>query len=108
MTAIEERREIAERLRGGYDTFSDGYHVWLNGTLFGSQMCAESEEKLRNAVKTIADLIEPCDRDALLALADEIDAKSNDGTVNPDPMKPIASSLDLFGYASRIREAVGS
>lgn len=39
------------------------------------------------------------DRDALLALADEIDRKSDDGTVNPDPMKPIASSLDLFGYA---------
>lgn len=47
------------------------------------------------------------DRDALLALADEIDRKSDDGTVNPDPMKPIASSLDLFGYARRIREAVG-
>ena len=46
-------------------------------------------------------------RDALLALADEIDRKSDDGTVNPDPMKPIASSLDLFGYARRIREAVG-
>lgn len=44
---------------------------------------------------------------ALLSLADEIDAKSNDGTVNPDPMKPIASSLDLFGYARRIREACG-
>ena len=48
-----------------------------------------------------------CDRDALLALADEIDDKSNDGTVNPDPMKPIASSLDLFGYARRIRKACG-
>ena len=45
--------------------------------------------------------------DALLALADEIDRKSDDGTVNPDPTKPIASSLDLFGYARRIREAVG-
>lgn len=48
------------------------------------------------------------DREALLALADEIDAKLNDGTTNPDPMKPIASSLDLFGYARRIREAVGA
>ena len=46
------------------------------------------------------------DRDALLALADEIEL--NDGTTNPDPMKPIASSLDLFGYARRIREAVGA
>ena len=48
------------------------------------------------------------DRDALLALADEIDRKSNDGTVNPDPMRPLATSLDLFGYARRIREAVGA
>lgn len=48
------------------------------------------------------------DRDALLALAEEIDRKSNDGTVNPEPTRPIASSLDLFGYAQRIREAVGA
>lgn len=47
------------------------------------------------------------DRDALLALADEIMAKSNDGTRDPDPMRPIASSLDLFGYARRIRKACG-
>lgn len=47
------------------------------------------------------------DRDALLALADEIDRKSNDGTTNPDPMRPLATSLDLFGYARRIREACG-
>ena len=46
------------------------------------------------------------DRDALLVLADEINRKSNDGTVNPDPMRPLATSLDLFGYARRIREAL--
>ena len=72
----------------------------------------------------LADLIEPnpdkigtcpenvlkasgIDRDALLALADEIDRKSNDGCINPDPMRPLASSLELFGYARRIREACG-
>ncbi len=49
----------------------------------------------------------PVDLVALLELADEMDAKSNDGTVNPDPMKPIASSLDLFWYSRRIREACG-
>lgn len=47
------------------------------------------------------------DCDALLALAYEIDRKSNDGTINPDPMRPLATSLDLFGYARRIREALG-
>lgn len=44
---------------------------------------------------------------ALVELADKIDRKSNDGTVNPDPMRPLATSLDLFGYARRIREALG-
>lgn len=48
------------------------------------------------------------DRDALLALADEIDRRSNDGCINPGPMRPLATSLDLFGYARRIREAVGA
>ena len=44
---------------------------------------------------------------ALLALADEIERKSNDGTTNPDPMRPLATSLDLFGYARCIRDALG-
>lgn len=44
---------------------------------------------------------------ALAGLADEIDRKSNDGMVNPDPVRPLATSLDLFGYARRIREACG-
>ena len=61
----------------------------------------------QQAIDRIAALRPACDRDALLALAEEIDAKSNDGMANPDPMKPIASSLDLFGYARRIREALG-
>ena len=44
---------------------------------------------------------------ALLALADEIERKSNDGTTNPDPMRPLSTSLDLFGYARCIRDALG-
>lgn len=47
------------------------------------------------------------DAKSLLELADEIDRKSNDGMVNPDPMRSLATSLDLFGYACRIREACG-
>lgn len=47
-------------------------------------------------------------RDALLALADKIECKSNDGTTNPDPMRPLATSLDLFGYARCIRKALGA
>lgn len=129
MPSNDERRRLAGNMRT-FDVFSDGSgRCWLNGTLFGMDVSARSEEGLRNGMAHLASFIEPgdvsgevceiegigvgeplppvVDRDALLSLADDIDRKSNDGTVNPDPMKPIASSLDLFGYASRIREAVG-
>ena len=64
-------------------------------------------EQLEKLVHDVAVEYAGVDREALLALADEIDRKSNDGTVNPDPMRPLATSLDLFGYARRIREACG-
>jgi len=191
MPTNDERRRLAGNMRV-FDVVEDGRY-WLNGTLFGMDVSARSEEGLRSGMAHLASFIEPdnipdnpdetdsplsepeidrerllaiatmmaadsvrsvkkgisvspvyilhaardiaeacgetfgsirnrdltkwgtsivpketiADRDALLALADEIDRKSDDGTVNPDPMKPIASSLDLFGYARRIREAVG-
>ena len=77
-----------------------------------AEACGETFASIRNRDLTkwgtsIVPKETIADRDALLALADEIDRKSDDGTVNPDPMKPIASSLDLLGYARRIRKAVG-
>lgn len=130
MVTDEERREVARRLKSilGLDYCKDPrYAVELASDAIGaSHSNGYSWDKM---LDRIADLIEPplqcpyydsrkhwCSiydvptigRDALLVLADEIDRKSNDGTVNPDPMKPIASSLDLFGYARRIREAVGA
>ena len=111
MTTIEERHKIAERLRMRLANWSGmGWRIHIPE--IGNGVWMENHggnDELEEAAKRLADLVEPsCDRDALLALADEMDAKSNDGTVNPDPMKPIASSLDLFGYARRIREAVGA
>ena len=125
MTTDDERRWLAGNMRV-FDVVGDGRgRYWLNGTLFGMDVSARSEEGLRSGMAHLASFIESdnipdnpdetdsplsdpeIDRDALLALADEIDRKSDDGTVNPDPMKPLASSLDLFGYARRIREAVG-
>lgn len=129
MATNEERRKIAAKLREYASYDEDGELVGC--TEFGEAIlnllsCGDTERECFNA---LADLIEPptqcpyyhsdrhycsvhedlqvIDRDALLALADEIDRKSNDGSVNPDPMRPLASSLELFGYARRIREALG-
>lgn len=141
MATDDERREVARRLRGGYDVVSDAHgRFWLNGTLFGMDITARSEEQIRDGLARLADLIEPtdgfdldtvqrvcfecmegcdepewtlyttiydaiarykrgesgptCDRDALLALADEMDAEKNFVLVG--------------GYARRIREALGA
>ena len=131
MTTDEDRREVARKLREAasyYESMERDVYFYLVESALGLKPARETAYT-PESVRSLADLIEqplqcphyhsdthycsihediqPIDRDALLVLADEIDRKSNDGTVNPDPMKPIASSLDLFGYARRIREAVG-
>lgn len=56
----EERREVARRLRGGYDVVSDAHgRFWLNGTLFGMDITARSEERIRDGLARLADLINP-------------------------------------------------
>lgn len=77
--------------------------------MFGQMRHSTEQERIAYADMMARNSVElhPVDRDALLRLADEIDRKSNDGTTNPDPMRPLATSLDLFGYARRIREACG-
>lgn len=52
-------RELADRLRGGYDVVDDGHRYWLNGTLFGLDICARSEWEIRDGLRMIADLIDP-------------------------------------------------
>ena len=63
MATDDERREVARRLRGGYDVVSDAHgRFWLNGTLFGMDITARSEERIRDGLARLADLIEPgCD-----------------------------------------------
>ena len=129
MISSEERREVAARLRelhlggGSKDlierTLSDAIGAWHKSGMSWDFI-----------TERLADLIEPIDqcpyyhrnqhdcycsvhedmpvgsRDVLLALADKIERKSNDGTNNPDPMRPLATSLDLFGYARCIRKAL--
>lgn len=125
MITDEERREVARRLRDE----ADGGEMHIRDFLGSLCVCIRQERNGYRALHRLADLIEPVermclyydaytnhcgcydtrliDRDALLALANEIDRKSNDGAVNPDPMRPLATSLELFGYARRIREACG-
>lgn len=59
METNDEKRRMSGILRGAYDTCDDGYHVWLNGTLFGLDICAKTEEMLRSGFRHIADLIDP-------------------------------------------------
>ena len=131
MISDEERREVAARLRKaigltefaevlGFNWTDDSDWVWKDVSNLVADLIEPVEPKVRCVaeVKVDGEQLEELahdaaveltgiDREALLKLADEIDRKSNDGTVNPDPMRPLATSLDLFGYARRIREACG-
>lgn len=59
MVTDEGRREVARRLRGPFDVIGQGRYVSLNGTLFGMQLLANSENELRAGVRRLADLIDP-------------------------------------------------
>lgn len=118
MPTDDERREVARRLRGPFDVIGQGRYVSLNGTLFGMQLLANSENELRAGARRLADLIEPqtskqtnpresslsaslCDRDALLALADELER-----AIYFNCSEEREKYLVLF--VERIREAVGA
>jgi hypothetical protein len=132
MATDDERREVAARLRGGYDVVSDAHgRFWLNGTLFGMDITARSEERIRDGLARLADLIEPgepevrcvaevkvdgerleklvhdaaveltgIDRDALLALADEMDRVGYNDWLHSGEWEPEE-------IARRIRGALG-
>ena len=60
MITDDERRRVADNLRGGYDVISDaGGTFWLNGRLFGLDICATSEEKIHHGLRRLADFIDP-------------------------------------------------
>ena len=85
-----ERREVARRLRehSGARLFT-GEDV---ERLIGIELSGFRPKDADNSFDRLADLIEPsCDRDALLALADEM-------TVEKD---------DIWRWSRRIREALG-
>lgn len=133
MISNDERREVAENLRyladypGAPVQYAEQFRNELSAVVLPDGFTHDYSE----LIQRLAYLIEPIDqcpyyhrnqhdcycsvhedmpvgsRDVLLALADKIERKSNDGTNNPDPMRPLATSLDLFGYARCIRKALG-
>jgi len=58
-TTIDVRREIAERMRGPIDVCGHIGYVALNGSLFGMQLVACDEKRLRDALRSLAELIDP-------------------------------------------------
>lgn len=71
MVTDEERRRVAQNLRGGFDIVGDaGGRLWLNGTLFGLDISSRSEERIRSGLYHLAGFIEPDPR------AEEIAAKA--------------------------------
>lgn len=115
MTACtdDERREVARRLRGikdtregcGHDMCCDLWSAIFDSDYRCTDLCDECEVAVLNS---LADLIEPrdmshgcrdtvaCDRDALLALADELEQET--GSV---------CGVCMGKTARRIREALG-
>lgn len=60
----DERIEIAERMRGPFDVCECVGHTYINGTVFGMQVCARDEQELRNGMRHLAELIDPtCEMD---------------------------------------------
>ena len=120
MATDTERREVARRLRGikdtregcGHDMCCDLWSAIFDSDYRCTDLCDECEVAVLNS---LADLIEPgdmshgcrdtvaCDREALLALADEMDKWA----ITCDHYDRQVSPLDVTKYARRIREACG-
>ena len=108
MISDEERREVATRLRNNASQDMAWVIPWA---VFNDA----AEHGAREVMERLADLIEPsCDRDALMALADEIDRsalellKTND--LDPNLKRRamrIEHAQGLMAASSRIREALG-
>ena len=110
MVTNDVRVILADYMRR-FDVVSDAAgRYWLNGTLFGMDISARSEETVRNGMRRLAGLIEPdeghfaegdkmVDRDALLKLADKMESQQY--------MREDARLLRWDVAARRIRETLG-
>ena len=123
MTTIEERREIAAKLREyaecdeceSCDECEDACTIdrddFGNTVLTVLHACGES---YRTCYDRLADLIEPsCDRAALLVQVEELEKCAWYFGLDFDADEPLRDRLkeaseDFVGCARRIREAVGA
>ena len=103
MVTNDERREVAERLRSFVTDDSVYADVDACRVLHSIGLYYKDIDRICFSgfdVARLADLIEPsCDRDALLALADELEGEGLDGWAS--------GPLNVGDYARRIREACG-
>lgn len=104
MVSDDECREVARRLRRLSDDLRAGRRNRIRlddirRVVFGHECPSLITDRL-------ADLMEPsCDRDALLALADELEDVSLEGDNNGDEL--VLSRGAAFHYSRCIREALG-
>ena len=117
MIGNEERREVARKLRKrhgqrAYDFTGQCMSLQLETMANDIMDCIP---RGGNTLLTLADLIEPntatssdnastCDREALLRLANRIEANANEAIYYGMAMEP----AEVAEYAHRIREAVGA
>ena len=106
MVSDDERRRVAERLRMSDERDAAGFvDCLLAEVVRGREFCETPCEHCHGRLLgELADLIEPsCDRDALLALADEIEASARHLNVWQGPF---LNANDVRVFARRIREAL--
>ena len=109
-----ERRDVARRLREKKAECEERGYQWMCDDLILALGYDHDYEAGDEVFDLLADLIEPsCDRDALLALADEFDGKADyiasciesmDGDLDRHAIEAEAEQRE---YARRIREALG-
>ena len=100
MATDDERREAAERLRAKLAEGSP--HSIYESVCYA--LGKTEHEGNWDVIARLADLVEPsCDREVLLALADEMDKWA----LTCDHYDRQVSPLDVTKYARRIREACG-
>lgn len=125
----DECRRAAAALRGcldGKECWGNWWKMLLESVAEAVGMTADDNPTAQDFCNRLADLIDPGEsardrdaapmepdgcwifpsssREALLALADEMDAWANDGG---DGFKPVLSRAGCAAYARRIREALG-
>lgn len=102
MATDAERREVARRLRETGEELGSAALLWYH---IAKALGVHTATDGKTACGMLADLIEPsCDRDALLALADEMQSLANSSFLWNLRCVDIQY---LIYYARRIRRALG-